>query len=261
MFLFVFFFRHGSFTGRRLQQSRLCVLQHSGFFAFGLEAARFYPLSPTPKSTPKAGICKFGRGGSRSGGASGVPPPESQLASGRGIAREGPKGKGAGAAYHKMPGSPVQLHRGDASHRKAKRRCLAQSSVLKKPGIGGVNQPQVCRESSGLWAPLQPGAGKRGKGYHPFRVSEAFGSFLPGCSLSLYKAQSQALAGDNLAKTTDAHGEGIEAGIREQLPATRAPGTLSAALQSCSHAVFGIPGTPTQMTISSFMLLKPTSSL
>lgn len=126
--------------------------------------------------------------------------PESQLASGRGIAREGPKGKGAGAADHKMPGSPVRLHRGDASHRKAKRRCLAQSSVLKKPGIGGVNQPQVCRESSGLWAPLQPEAGKRGKGYHPFRVSEAFGSFLPGCSLSLYKAQSQALAGTTWPK-------------------------------------------------------------
>lgn len=66
-----FFFRHGSFTGRGFQQSRPCVLQHSGFFTLGLEAAGFYPPSPTPKSTPKAGICKLGRGGSRSGGGGG----------------------------------------------------------------------------------------------------------------------------------------------------------------------------------------------
>lgn len=166
-----------------------------------LKLLGFIPRPQPPNQPLKQGFASLAEVVAGLGGGRGLlVTPESQLASGRGIAREGPKGKGAGAADHKMPGSPVRLHRGDASHRKAKRRCLAQSSVLKKPGIGGVNQPQVCRESSGLWAPLQPGAGKRGKGYHPFRVSEAFGSFLPGCSLSLYKAQSQALAGTTWPK-------------------------------------------------------------
>lgn len=50
-----------------------------------------------------------------------------------------PKEKGRGTVHHKMPGSTVQSYRGDASCCKAKGRC--QSSVLKKPGTGGVIWP------------------------------------------------------------------------------------------------------------------------
>lgn len=54
-----------------------------------------------------------------------------------------PKEMGRGTVHHKMPGSTLQSHQDDASCCKAKGRC--QSSVLKKPGIGGVIWPH-CTE-------------------------------------------------------------------------------------------------------------------
>lgn len=119
-----------------------------------------------------------------------------------------PKEKGRGAVHHNMPGSTVQSHQGDASYCKAKGRC--QSSVLaqKETWHRWGDLAQLYRVSSGLWTPLWPDAGKGGKGCHPFQVSEAFDSLFPGCSLSLYKEQSQVLAEDDLAEMTDVHSGG-----------------------------------------------------